>query len=622
MYRSLEQPTPQDQRWAGLCLQLLQKPKKAKELLLTSIKLGCLEANIQLAGVHRMLNEINQAEEILDALDHSKFSSFDQILMAREWGMIYYQVGQLAPANKALGLAWEMATSKSEAKHLISHISFMLGLVLSARGYVSQAKNHFDQALEGQHQTRQTYVLANRGLCLTYLGEFEAAQTDLELALEYSQHVPVIKPVLHFYFGQLARARGELSKAAWWYQESIMLSEAVGESETEFYAHLGASTIYIYQDLFSEVRRHLARARLLATGTKMLAYIDLREGAMLTRLNQEQARVLLDRAVIGFESLGLERETGWARLHLGEFHLRHGNNSTALIFIDAATDVRNALGIGAAISLELRGLPFVLETISKAQTGTYSYHLLEDWQKAKGTVLSNLQIRSLGGVALTYNGTKVKLNAGLATSIEVVAYLLKNPHCSLEQIISNVFSEKLPETAKRYFHLIRTELKQNIPGFSIPFDDTTRTYHVELSNLQLQWDVNEMTRAIGHINSSSLKRALEWYKGDFLPNSESEWALEERARLEWKLLRFGLNMLEESFEKREFETCLSSAEQILEFDKGNETVLDYLIRSTFEVKGPKVGLRELERFKKRFLNEFGSVPEVLERLSLKYHKVS
>jgi two-component SAPR family response regulator len=307
---------------------------------------------------------------------------------------------------------------------------------------------------------------------------------------------------------------------------------------------------------------------------------------------------------------------------LAEAHLRIGNDATAMIFIDAATDVRNALGIGAAIALELRGLPFTLETISKLQMAAYSYHLLEDWRALKGNALNTVQIRSFGGAALTYNDQKVKLNAGLATSIEVITYLLKNPNCTLEQIISNVFSEKLPEAAKRYFHLIRTELKQNIPGLSLPFDDATRTYHVDLGELQLQWDLTEVTRAIGQNNSAGLKRALEWYKGDFLPSTESEWALEERATLEWNLLKFGLSILEETFEKRDFATCLQSAEQMLEFDKSNETVLDYLIRATFEVKGPKVGLRELERVKKRFLNEFGGVPEVLERLSLNYHKVS
>ncbi len=231
-------------------------------------------------------------------------------------------------------------------------------------------------------------------------------------------------------------------------------------------------------------------------------------------------------------------------------------------------------------------------------------------------------------MALTLNGQKVKLNAGLATSIEVITYILSNPHSSLEQIIGNVFAEKLPEAAKRYFHLIRNEIKQHIPGVSIPFDDITRTYCFESGETQLVWDYLEVSRQIAQGGSSNLKRALESYKGEFLTSSESEWVLEKRDILEWNLLKFGVSVLEETFAKRDFKNCLESAERMLEFTKRietleeHETVFDYLIRATFEVKGPKMGQRELDRINKQFTREYGVIPAFLERLNAKFHKVS
>jgi tetratricopeptide (TPR) repeat protein len=627
-FQSLERPTPEDQRFAASCLLYLQQPNNAKQLLLQAINAGCVEANIELSIVYRMSNEIEKSEKILLGLDKSRLSEFDLVLLAREWGIIHYQLGRLTQAQSSFQSAMDIAINNPKAQNLVPNMTFMLGVVLNARGYVSQARNHFRQALNTPNQTHRSYVLANHGLCQTYLGEFEAAQHDLEIALEQSQYLPVIRPVLHYYLGQLFRAQGDATKALCWYMESIHLSEAVGEFETEFYAQIGAICIYTNQELFSEARKHLARARLLANSTKMLAYADLREGALLVRSGQTNGLRLLEKAIAGFESLNLERETGWARLHTAEAHLRQGFESTAMLFIDAATDVRNALGVGAAVTLELRGLPFVLEQIAALQIGTYAYCLFEDWQALKGKVTLNLQIRSLGGVALTCNGQKIKLNAGLATSIEVITYLLKNPNSSLEQIIAGVFAEKLPEAAKRYFHLIRNEIKQHIPSASIPFDDTTRTYHFELGELQLQWDFLEVNRNILQNNSSGLKRALELYKGEFLPISESEWVLEERASLEWDLLKFGLSILEESFEKRDFKTCFESAERMLEFTKASEAaeegeaVYAYFIRATFEVKGPKMGMRELERINKQFTREYGVIPKFLERLNAKFHKDS
>jgi tetratricopeptide (TPR) repeat protein len=622
LYQSLEQPTPQDQRLAATCLLYLQQPNNAKQLLLQAINAGCTEANIELSIVYRMSNEIEKSEKVLLELDQSKLSEFDLILLAREWGIIHYQLGRLSQAQTSFQSAMDIILNNPQAERLVPNITFMLGVVLNARGYVHQAKAHFRQALNTPDQTHRSYVLANHGLCQTYLGEFEAAQHDLEIALEQSQYLPVIRPVLHYYLGQLFRAQGDATKALHWYTESIRLSEAVGEFETEFYAHIGAISIYTNQESFSDARKLLARAKLLANSTKMMAYADLREGALLIRSGQAKGLGLLEQATAGFEGLHLERETSWARLHMAEAHLRQGYESTAMLFIDAATDVRNALGIGAATTLELRGLPFVLEQLSTLPIGSYAYCLFEDWQALKGFMPMNLQIRSLGGVALTCNAQKVKLNAGLATSIEVITYLFKNPDSNLEQIIANVFAEKLPEAAKRYFHLIRNEIKQHIPSASIPFNDSTRTYRFDLGELQLQWDCSEITRNITQGNASGLKRALELYKGEFLPSSESEWVLEERAALEWDLLKFGLGVLEKSFEKRDFKTCLESAERILEFTKESEAVFDYFIRATFEVKGPKMGKRELERINKQFIREYGVIPVFLEKLNAKFHKDS
>lgn len=627
-YQSLEQPTPQDQRFAASCLLYLQQANDAKQLLLQAIKAGCSQANIELSIVYRMSNEIEQSQKILNQLDKSKLSDVDLVLLSQEWGIIHYQLGSLTQAQLSFQSAMENAFNNPKAQNLIPSIAFMLGVVLSAKGYATQANNYFRQALDTPNLTQRSYVLANHGLCQTYLGNFEAAQHDLNLALEQSQYLPVIRPVLHYYLGQLFRAQGDAAKALEWYTESIHLSEAVGEFETEFYAQIGAITIFTNQELFSEARKHLARARLLAKGTKMLAYLDLREGALLVRSGQTKALGLLEQALAGFESLNLERETGWARLHLAEAHLRQGYESSAMLFIDAATDVRNALGIGAAITLELRGLPFVLEQILSLQIGTYAYCLRQDWQALKGQAPLSLQIRSLGGVALTCNGQKVKLNAGLATSIEVITYLFKNPDSSLEQIITGVFAEKIPEAAKRYFHLIRNEIKQHIPGASIPFNDNTRTYRFDLGELGFQWDFLEVSRNILQGNASALKRALESYKGEFLATSRSEWVIEERAALEWDLLKFGLGILEESFEKRDFKTCLESAERMLEFTKASEAaeegqaVFDYLIRATFEVKGPRMGQRELERINQQFIREYGVIPRFLENLNTKFHKGS
>lgn len=628
LYQSLEHPTPQDMRFAATCLLYLQQPNDAKQLLLRAINAGCNEANIELSIVYRMSNEIDICEKILTQLDKSKLSEFDLVLLAREWGITYYQLGRLSEAQASFQMAMNLATSDANAKILVPNMTYMLGMILSIRGYVSQAKNHFRQALDTPNQSGRNYALANHGLCQTYLGEFEGAQHDLDIALKESEQSPVIRPVLHYYLGQLARAQGDYPKALGLYKQSIDLSEAVGESETEFYAQIGASSICINNELFSDARKHLARARLLANGVKMLAYTNLREGALLVRSGQTRGLQLLQEAVTGFENLQLERETGWARLHLAEAHLRQGFESTAMLFIDAATDVRNALGIGAALTLELRGLPMVLEQILSLEMGSYAYCLREDWQAVKGQTTANLQIRSLGGVALNLNGQKVKLNAGLAVSVEVITYILSNPRSSLEQIISNVFAEKLPEAAKRYFHLIRNEIKQHIPGASIPFDETNRTYHFDLGETQLGWDYLEVSRQIVQGGSNNLKRALESYKGEFLISSESEWVLEKRATLEWNLLKFGIGVIEESFEKRDFKTCVESAERMLEFTKQSDNpeetqiVFDYLIRATFELKGPKIGLRELDRINKQFTREYGVIPAFLEKLNAKFQKAA
>lgn len=613
-FELISEPSPEDQRWAGYCLLMKQDLLAAQDLLLAARGNGCNATVIELSVLHRLLGELDVARTILLEFKPEGADVLDQALAARESGVILYTQGKLAEAAEALEDAIKFASSTPHGHMIAPGIQFHLGRSLADQGHSKRALEAFTASMTETSDSKRILKLGARAECLIHLGRLSDADRDLCEAETLLHLLPMAKPVMRYVRGLHARACGNYELALEIFAQSIALAREVDEIETELYAHTEAAAIQTHLDQFNEARTHLARARAIATLDKTEALVNWRAGSLLARQEKPGGIALLEQALATFERLKLERESGWLRLHLAEAHARGGQVSEIETYLNSATDTRHALGEGSGLFIELRSLPKLLEVLRSAPENTYSHVLLEDLRGARGNVPVNLEIRTLGGAGLQADREKVRINAGMQVTVEILAFLILHPDRTLEQVLGNVaFPDSSPERSKSYFHLVRNEIKSALPGVSIPYNNASRTYSVEFGGMTANIDLLELEQVVKSGDEPGLLKALEIYNGPFLPYSDSDWVLVQRERLEWSIINTALRVLETHTAAGNFVRCAEIAERVLKIAPTDIAINVCLLRATRTSQGDLAGHQMLERIQSRFLTEFGEIPPALEQ---------
>ena len=611
-FEALESPSAQDDGWAGLCLLNLGRTAEAPAWLVRARARGFEDAGANLVTAYRLLGQINRAERALESLDKTKLSTFGLALTERERGALHFTAGHLRDAAETLENAWTLALGDAVGARVLAWFSNPLGLVLSELGHDARASEMLARALEGASGD-VSRLLATHAVCAAQAGRFEEAIG----ALERASAKPSVGnlPSLRFAAGSVARLRGLSDDAAAHHLEGAALARAAGDAHTEFFSSLQLAAIATADDAFALARAHLSRARVLADDRRMHAHLALRHGALLARLREEGALVALESALEGFESLELEREIGLTHLHLAEALLRDGRTGDARIRLARAVDARFALGNATVFVAELRTLPAVLEHLSlTSRSGDYLGALLEDYRAFDGRGAAQISLTTLGGYGLSIDGKPVRVNTGLARTVETLAYLLDQGEATLEQIQTDVFSESSPQSARGYLHVVRQMVAKAVPGLVLPYSPERGAYRLEHPGLRVQWDALEVKRALQLGGELGLHRALALYAGPFLPRSDGVWADEYRHDLEWSLTESGLRAVEDLYKLGKHAACLELAERLLEINPLNIGTAVLLVRSLYELHGSLVARSRLDRLATVFRGHLGEVPEPIEDL--------
>lgn len=614
-YEGMDDPAPQDDRWAGACLFNLGRFLEAKDLLVRALGRGCEAAGIELATVYRQLGEFGLASAALARLVPARLRPFDRALAHRELGAIRFGAGDLVAATEAWEGAWTAAHESAGCQAILPGLAQALGLGYSARGLDLRALHYLDRAVLTPSPARRAYARSSRGLCLVYLGRFIEAERDLDEAATLVTAVPAAVPVITLNHAILLRARGLLGPALERFGVAAALARHAQEPSTECYAVLGSCAVLTVLGRFDEASANLARARGSARTPAARAAVALREGALMAREQDPAALSALETAAAGLAMLGLQREVGWAYLQLSEAHLLAGRAAQADAAARRATEARNLLGCGTAVAVELPLAARTLERLAGLPPGHAARALFDDWRCLEGTAPMNVELRTLGTAELLVDGRRARLQ--LARSVEVLAYLLANPRSRRSRVLSALFPEVPPTRAVNYLHQVRLELAREVPGLTVPYDREARTYAVACEGPRLVWDVQELNRLVTATSKDdgAADAAIGAYAGPFLPEADTEWVRTERERLEWSVVKVGLESMERWYAAGEFKKCTDLATRLLELEPLNGALAEYLVTATLALEGEVSARRELERVSARFNEEVNDVPDRLRELA-------
>jgi DNA-binding SARP family transcriptional activator/Tfp pilus assembly protein PilF len=612
LYAKLKTPTPEDDRWAGYCLLELGQPWAARDLLTEAMDRGCQAAMIELALTYHRLGEIEIGLNLLERLNLKQLRPFDCAQASRSLGNMYLIAGHHAQALTAFEKAWEIATKDEFCAPLRAGTSHQLGYVNIQLGKLDQAFHHLEYSLEHAIPGKRIYPLLSRAHAYTNAGRFQEAQRDIFEARELLQLTPGMATMITYRLGMLRQMQGHWSEAINLQLETASLAKSRGEREIEFFAEIALIATHTALGQIDQARGHLGRAAHIVHSPREEAFLAMREGTLMTAREQPQAIERLERAINGFQTLGLHRETGWANMHLTEAHLKFGNTHTAHETLERAAAERYALGPSTGVVCELRFLPLTFDHLSTLPLEAYSSVLLQDWRAFEGSTAARVHLCTFGDSRVIADGRPVKL--ALKRTTEVIAFLLLNPNVTREKIFAALWPDDAPITAANYLHQARLELARAVPGLLIAFDKPEKTYSVQCQGPKLTWDVLEVKRLLTSERDDALQHVLTHYKGPFLPQADNDWVRDERTRLERTLINTALKTMDRWQSGGKSQRCLETARRLLEVEPLNPDLIEHVINSVLVLDGSAAARRELALFAKIFQEELGELPPQLRQV--------
>ncbi len=158
--------------------------------------------------------------------------------------------------RRAAALLHEQGDNEGEAEALHS-----LATIARRRGDCAVAFTYLDRAVElmGEHSSVQTKCSNTRGLCLTAMGEWTAAEREFRAALqsaEERQDAYYARLIPHN-LGVPAMIRGDFGEALRWMNRMLRAGEQRPPLPQEATAHLNVARCHLYRGDLDECEKHL-----------------------------------------------------------------------------------------------------------------------------------------------------------------------------------------------------------------------------------------------------------------------------------------------------------------------------------------------------------------------------
>lgn len=496
-YEAIKKPTPQDDRWAGVCYSMLRRRMEATELLYRAVARGEEAARIELARVLDFTDRSEEATAELAKVDPEKLSPADRVLLQRAKSLQQEFSGDFRKALEFAEDSWRLVQGLPEYPVLAPWLLIRLGLLHGQTGRVQRALWCFNRALEIT-TSAPIHLLLSRVSGLISLGRYAEAISEAE-SLKAISNAPEHEALRLLLRAEAAWATGDVQGAVSWFSRAIPLAVEI-DSNTEFLAHLALTAIYGYKGLYPTALEHLARARVLVNYKRDLLDFRFREVLLdywRGTLGPGGAQQALATLVEDYSVMGLLQEQGRVQLHLAELY-RAAGDGRYLDELDKLQALTSALQNQAFLAREWVLVPQLREAARLSHP------------KLVGSPSKVLEVYSMGEERIALAGQTV--NIRLRRAVELLAYFLEHNEVHLKKLLADVFPDDKPKSARIYFHQFRNELQERLPGVRIDYHPETRSYRL-ISEYDILWDVAELRagRKMGDM-------------GIFLPSSGSEWA--------------------------------------------------------------------------------------------------
>jgi tetratricopeptide (TPR) repeat protein len=622
VYESLSNPTALEDRLGGQCLWSLGRYEEAKIPLYRALQRGELEAAVDLISIHVHTNDFIEAQEWIDSALTLGLPAKSQIKILFSQGDLYVKTGKNRQAIKTLKKAWVQANIIEEDKGLVSQVAQSLVAALQSVGSDHEALDYLGKALNKTNSFWETILKISQAYCAIGVGDYILAQQSLQQTQKSSEANLSVSSYHLIAEGIFRVSQKEFDVAARQFELAIQASERVDNREFQLLSRTWASASHLGMNDLDQARAVLMPLKQLELSPAEEAIRRLRLGVLhLTGAELQRAKIDLEAAALTFNTLEHQRELGWSLLRLAQWYLESGEEKLANETLERVADVANGVGGTAFLVSELNLMGLEVVQRLGAIASRYAMHALAPVLEPERNVSIPLDSRPLVRRLRVVTFGKPMLLAEdrnvtprLNKAMELIAFLLINPQSSLERILDAVFPNSDLKAGANYFHQIRHKLTRDVPELRIVQDKQTKLYMLDSGTVPLESDYEDVVKLLNHATHTELHQALEMYRGAFMPHLESDWAEEVRNNVEWLLVRSGLRVVQDLYDRGNFEDCRKLTEKLRKVAPLDVGLNEMLVRATNEIDGLLAARRTLTDVEKYFNAEVGELPTPLENL--------
>jgi len=500
VYHKLAEPTPEDDRWLGVCYFKLFDDVNALNAFTSASQRGAHGARVNQAHALMYLDRREEATRILDQLNPDGLSPYDQVLFYRVRSLDEETSGNIRLALKHAEEAWRRVQGIPEFNVLAPSVLAQLGVLYARYGRAQRALWHLERGIQMTSGTEQLKVRLKRAIVLTTLGRNAEARSELN-SMPLVQGATALMAEKTLLLGDVAWVSGELENAISHYRDAIELAVEAELAYEEYLCHLSMMTLSGFLGRRDDATRHRAEAK-RRIGDKSDGLLFRFREVLLDHWSDDTPGQLAvtDLSSISQElfEMGLLQEMGSVKVHIAAIELATAPKKAAAIL-----DELHVLGVtlqnSAFLSREWVLLPELRRLASQSHPSLAS------------NPPAILELRTLGEERIILAGDDVRLP--LRRAVELLAYFLEHKTAAFDRVRADLFPDEKHRTAKSYFHQFRHQLKEHVDGLEIEYDAESRMYRL-MSEIDVLWDVADLRAG----------RRSE-APGPFLPSCTSDWAL-------------------------------------------------------------------------------------------------
>jgi LuxR family maltose regulon positive regulatory protein len=601
---------------------------------------GCQRALALLDLLQSTLPAVRPAASRTDGIETQKASQKLRAAAHRNIGISHWRMGRLEQARVELEEALAIYQALADTYHM-ANVHQELGNCLSDLGNLAGAHLHYQRSLAFWEQIGNPATLANVlnsiAIELHQRGEYEKCLELFQAALERAREAASwrFQGYILAGLGDVHRDLSDYETCRQLYSDALDLATRVEDGQLTVYAldALGNTARLtgdwvtargLLRQAVEESDRHQSNIERAQSETS-LGILSHEAGEAVEALDH------LERALALLEGSGARLVQARTHFHLAQVLYEARRRSRALQHLRMCLDACDAAGVDQFMVVEgQRALP-LLQDAAKRMEKRRLVGLVNRIEvfKARQSVRSGpapagrmerlnqltLEIQAFGkGTVCRGSAMVTQSEWGAAQARELFFYILANPDRSKEQIGAVFWPELSLARMTSTFHATVYRVRRAVGRDAILYDNERYRFNRTLS---YRYDVEEFESSVARARqldaqsdaaAECYRQALTLYRGEYLEDIYSDWAMPDRDALSNQYVAAVNKLAEFHAGRGEYEQAAQLYRQLLQRDNLREEVHRRLMEC-YVLAGERArALQHYDRLVGLLDSELGALP--------------